>query len=116
VRIFDVGDLPDRVIGAFGSSGFTLGHIGDGVHAIVIRLDAGGRIGRHPAVRSQLLVPVSGRASVAGSDDTAPVDIGPGQAVAWDQGESHETTTDAGLTAVILEGDEIAAVGAGISG
>lgn len=110
MHILDAADLPDRIIGAFGSTGFTLGHVGDGVHAIVIRLDAGGRIGRHPAVRPQLLIPVSGRAAVAGGDATPPVGIGPGQAVVWDQGESHETTTDAGLIAVILEGDEIAAL------
>jgi hypothetical protein len=107
VRILDATVLPDRIIGAFGSTGFTLGHVGHGVHAIIVRLDAGGRIGRHPTVRAQLLIPLTGRASVSG-DTTAAVEIGPGEAVLWETDELHETTTLDGLTAVILEGDEIA--------
>ncbi|MGU3647064.1 hypothetical protein ACLBXX_19065 [Microbacterium sp. C23T] len=108
MRILDATGLPDRMIGAHGSTGFTLGHVGYGVHAIIVRLDAGGRIGRHPAVRAQLLIPLAGHALVSGDAAAAPVEIRPGEAVLWDGGESHETTTQNGLTAVILEGDEIA--------
>lgn len=71
-------------------------------HVVVVDLEAGGRIGRHPAVSWQLLVVVAGSGEVCG-EDGRPVVVTAGQAALWSPGEEHETTTATGLTAVVLE-------------
>ena len=77
---------------------------GSPVQAAVFRLAAGGRIARHPATVPQLLVVVDGSGRVSGGDGR-PREIAAGDAAFWDGGEEHETTTDGGLTAVIIEGE-----------
>jgi quercetin dioxygenase-like cupin family protein len=72
------------------------------VQAAVFRLAAGGRIARHPAAVPQLLAVVEGNGRVSG--DGGEHELRAGEAVFWDAGEEHETTTDGGLTAVIIEG------------
>lgn len=79
-------------------------------HLVVVTVRPGGTIGRHPAAGRQLLVVVSGDATVSGADG-APVLIGPGQAAVWEPGESHETRSEGGLTAFVVEGDVDVAVG-----
>jgi len=72
--------------------------------AAVFRLAPGGRIVRHPALVPQILAVLEGSGEVCGADGvTEP--IGPGEAVYWQQGEEHETTSAAGMTALIVEGD-----------
>jgi quercetin dioxygenase-like cupin family protein len=71
--------------------------------AAVFRLEAGGRIARHPADVPQLLVVLEGGGEVSG-EDAAFAPIGAGEAVFWREGEEHETVTATGLTALILEG------------
>ena len=61
-------------------------------------------IGRHPAAARQLLVVLSGDATVSGRDEEA-IEIGPGQAVVWEPGESHETRSQRGLLGFLVEGD-----------
>ena len=63
-----------------------------------------GVIGRHPAAGRQLLAVVSGDATVSGHDGVA-VEIGPGQAAVWEPNEPHETRSEHGLTALVVEGD-----------
>jgi len=75
---------------------------------VIARLEAGGCIGRHPAVVGQLLVLLSGAATVTG-DDGQPVEIVPGQAALWAAGESHETRSRTGMVAAIVEADGLAA-------
>lgn len=104
MQILSASDFPDRLIDRFGSQGFQVGPVGEGLHGIIVRLDADGRIGRHPADEGQVLIPVTGDATVSGDDTRVSCTVGPGQAVAWSPGESHETTTSGGLIAVILEG------------
>lgn len=89
----------------FSSVGFAvsdLGRIRDG-RLSCLRLDAGGRIGKHPAVGRQLLLLVDGHASVSGTDGVA-VALRPGRAVIWSPGEQHETRSDTGMLALVLEG------------
>ena len=76
------------------------------VQAACFRLGPGGRIGRHPASVCQLLAVVEGSGWVSGTDGT-PEAIAAGQAVWWDRGEEHETWTDEGLTAIVIEGDGV---------
>lgn len=106
MRIVRLDDVPRRSIDAHGSVGFDLGALGITADAslVVVRLRAGGRIGRHPAAGRQLLVLVSGDARVAGGDGV-PTDLAPGEAAVWEPGEQHETRSVAGLTALVVEGD-----------
>lgn len=74
------------------------------VQAAVFTLAAGGRIARHAAGVPQLFVVVEGSGRVSGGDAEERA-IGAGAAAYWEAGEEHETSTDAGLTAVVLEGE-----------
>ena len=76
------------------------------LQAAVFRLAPGGCIVRHPATVPQILAALEGTGEVSGSDGVAQ-SIGPGEAVFWEAGEEHETTSAIGLTALILEGDAL---------
>jgi quercetin dioxygenase-like cupin family protein len=75
---------------------------GADAQAAVFRLAPGGRIARHPATVPQLLAVLEGSGRVSGADGEA-IELGPGDAVFWAAGEEHETVTDGGLTALVLE-------------
>ena len=102
-----------RAIDAFGSEGVTMSPLtepferGAAVQAACFRLEPGGRIGRHPATVRQLLAVVEGSGWASGADGVAHA-IAAGDAVFWETDEEHETWTDDGLTAVILEGETLA--------
>lgn len=104
MQILDASTYADRPVDRFDSAGFFVGPGGTSLHAVVVRLDPGGRIGRRPAVVAQLLVPIVGSGLVSGADG-ALHEISPGQVALWHQGEEHETSTRTGLLALILEGD-----------
>jgi quercetin dioxygenase-like cupin family protein len=89
----------------FASVGFTVSQVGrvrDG-RLSVLRLEPGGRIGRHPTVGRQVLFLVSGGATVSGDDDVE-IALRPGQAVIWAPDEDHETTSAEGMVAFVIEG------------
>jgi quercetin dioxygenase-like cupin family protein len=71
--------------------------------ALVVRMDlpAGGRIGLHPAAADQVLIVVDGSGTVTGEGEA--VDVSAGDVVRWAAGEEHETSTNAGLVAVVVE-------------
>jgi quercetin dioxygenase-like cupin family protein len=106
VRILSLEAFPGRPIDAHGSKGFTVGAFGltADAHLVVVRLKAGGVIGRHPAQGRQVLAVLVGDAIVSGSYGD-PVAIGPGQAAVWEPYEEHETRSETGLTALVVEGD-----------
>lgn len=105
---------PERahLINAHGSEGVTLAPLTEpiardaAVQAACFRLEPGGRIGRHPASVPQLLAVVSGSGWASGADGVLQA-LGPGDAVFWEAGEDHETGTEEGLTAIVLEGDGV---------
>jgi quercetin dioxygenase-like cupin family protein len=105
MRIVEFGNLESREITQFGSIGFSASPVGvlKPGHVTVLRLEAGGVIGRHPAVGGQLLAVVDGSATVSG-EHGPPAEIAPGQAVMWEPGESHETRSETGATALVVEG------------
>jgi quercetin dioxygenase-like cupin family protein len=70
--------------------------------AAIFRLGPGGRIARHPAAVAQVLAVLDGGGLVSGGDGEFHP-IGPGDAVYWAAGEEHETVSDHGLTALIVE-------------
>ncbi len=106
MRILSLEGFPGRPNDAHGSKGFTVGAFGltADAHLVVVRLKAGGVIGRHPAQGRQLLAVLVGDAIVSGSYGD-PVAIGPGQAAIWEPYEQHETRSETGLTALVVEGD-----------
>jgi quercetin dioxygenase-like cupin family protein len=78
--------------------------LGSPFQAAVFRIEPGGRIARHPATYPQLLAVLDGAGEVSG-EDGAFAAITAGEAVFWEQGEEHETRSEPGLTALILEGE-----------
>jgi quercetin dioxygenase-like cupin family protein len=76
------------------------------VQAAIFRLEPGGRIARHPATVRQVLAVLEGSGHVSGGDG-AFQPIAAGEAVFWDAGEEHETVSDGGLTALVLEAAEL---------
>ena len=74
------------------------------VQAAIFRLAPGGRIARHPATVPQILAVLEGAGHVSGGDgELRPIAAGEG--VFWPAGEEHETRTDTGLTALVLEAE-----------
>jgi len=71
--------------------------------AAIFRIAPGGRLARHPAAAPQLLAVLEGSGVVSGGDGVEEP-IRAGEAVVWDEGEEHETRSDAGLVALVLEG------------
>ncbi len=108
MRLARFGPDEARAIHRFDSVGFTIAPIAGFDHGRIVcaRLEPGGSIGGHPAAGHQLLAIVSGTGFVSGRDG-AEHPIGPGDAVAWEPGEMHETRTDVGLTAIIVEGEAL---------
>ena len=79
----------------------------DGQGAVAaIRLGPGGRVGRHPAVKTQLFVVIDGSGMVSG-DDGVEIAITSGHAALWRAGEHHESSTTSGMTAIVIEVDAI---------
>jgi quercetin dioxygenase-like cupin family protein len=74
------------------------------VQAAIFTLGAGGRIVRHPATFPQILAVLEGSGHVTGADGD-PQPISAGEAVFWTAGEVHETVSEHGLTALVLEGN-----------
>jgi quercetin dioxygenase-like cupin family protein len=75
-----------------------------GVQAAIFRMSAGGRIVRHPATVPQILAVLEGEGRVSGADGKLEAIVA-GDAVFWTAGEEHETISDGGLTALVLEAD-----------
>ncbi|MCF6745728.1 hypothetical protein E9529_15890 [Blastococcus sp. KM273128] len=100
--------LSPREITAFGSHGVTMvspGRVrgpvpGFGVHLATFA--AGAVVGRHETRLWQLLAVVSGGGWAAGADGVR-VPLAAGDAVLWQPGELHESGSDAGMVAVLVE-------------
>ena len=96
-----------RNIEAYGSRQATLSPIGqiDGkITVVCFYLEAGGIIGNHPAAGPQLFMVVQGQGEVRG-EEAQWMAIKAGQAAFWQAGERHETMTENGLVAVVIEGE-----------
>lgn len=105
MQILDTSGAGGRAIDRFSSH--AAHHAGvarvDGAGAVgVIRIDAGGVVGRHPAVADQLFCVMKGSGWVSG-DDGERSEVRAGQAALWRAGEDHESGTEVGLTALVIE-------------
>ena len=77
---------------------------GSPVQAAVFRVAPGGRVARHPAQYPQILAVLDGSGEVSGATGVEePIEAG--DAVFWRAGEAHETKTEVGLTALIIEAE-----------
>lgn len=68
----------------------------------IAELAAGSSLPRHPAGPDQVFYVVSGRGSVATSDDV-PAPVGPGDAVRWTRGEEHTSWAETDMTVLIVQ-------------
>jgi quercetin dioxygenase-like cupin family protein len=76
------------------------------VKAAIFRFRPGGRLRRHPASDPQIFAVLEGSGEVSGKDGVdEPIEAG--EAVHLHEGEDHEIKSEAGLTALILEGESL---------
>jgi len=69
-------------------------------------LEENGIIGFHQAVVPQLLLILNGEGYVRGEKEEY-IKVQEGDAVFWEKDEWHETKTDKGLTAIVIESEEL---------
>lgn len=75
-------------------------------HIGCMHLDENGVIGYHQAVVPQLLLIVNGEGSVRGGKEEF-IQVQIGDAVFWEKDEWHEAKTNLGLTAIVIESEEL---------
>jgi quercetin dioxygenase-like cupin family protein len=80
---------------------------GSPIQAAIFRLAPDGRIARHPATVPQILAVLEGSGAASGADGIR-TSITAGEAVFWTEGEEHETTSEGGMTALVIEGSSVA--------
>ncbi|PFN28442.1 cupin [Bacillus cereus] len=108
MKILDFSEKVGKHISAFQSNFIMskiLNHQGN-IHIGAMHLRENGIIGYHEAVVSQLLLIVDGEGYVCGANKEK-VKIKAGQAVFWEKGELHETSTEHGLTAIVMEAENL---------
>jgi hypothetical protein len=66
-----------------------------------------GIVGFHPAATPQLFLVVSGYGWVRSEESTGRMPISAGQAAYWEKDEWHESGTDAGMTAIVIESETL---------
>jgi quercetin dioxygenase-like cupin family protein len=75
-------------------------------HVYCLYFDAGGSIGAHPAGFAQLFLVVEGHGWVAG-EDGAQTPIRAGQGAYFAPGEIHSKGSDAGMTVIMVQADDL---------
>jgi len=107
MKIFAFDERVSRVITSYGSEGVQFSRIARLVHPVNIsymQISPRGSIGYHQASTPQLFLVIEGQGWVRGeSKDRIPIKRG--TAAYWEAGEWHETGTDSGMSAVVLEVD-----------
>ena len=76
------------------------------VKAAIFRFEPGGRIRRHPGTYLQILAVLEGSGEVSGANGVDEP-IGAGEAIFWLEGDEQEMKSEAGLTALIIEGEHV---------
>ncbi|MDA2629577.1 cupin [Bacillus sp. WOD8 KX774193] len=108
MKIFDFSEKVGKQITAFQSNFIMskiVNHQGN-IHIGAMHLKENGIIGYHEAVVSQLLLIVDGEGYVCGADKEK-VKVKAGQAVFWEKGEFHETSTEHRLMAIVMEAEDL---------
>jgi quercetin dioxygenase-like cupin family protein len=107
MKVFRFDPDVGRPITAFGSHDVLLSRImrtSSGVQIGCMHVQPNGVIGLHQAVGPQLFLVVQGQGWARGKD-TPRTAIHAGQAVFWEDQEWHETGTETGLVAIVIEGE-----------
>jgi mannose-6-phosphate isomerase-like protein (cupin superfamily) len=108
VQIFRFGREAGKSIDHFDSN-FIMSRIlitDKPAHIGCMHLQSNGIIGFHRTVTPQLLLVVQGDGYVR-CDSEEKVRIAVGDAVFWEKGEGHETRSESGLTAIVIESEEL---------
>ncbi|KPB03790.1 cupin domain-containing protein [Bacillus sp. CHD6a] len=71
-----------------------------------IQIDAGGVVGYHQATVQQLFIVVQGEGWVTGTD-REKISIKSGEGVMWEEGEWHESGSENGMLAIVIESESI---------
>jgi mannose-6-phosphate isomerase-like protein (cupin superfamily) len=106
VKIFrfdaDVGQAMDKY-NSINAVIARISHLKQEAWVNCIHLGPGGMLGYHEASTSQLFLVVKGTGWVRGLA-TERIAVGAGRVVYWEAGEGHESGTEDGTTAVVIEG------------
>lgn len=110
MKLFTLDAEFGKEIERFGSKNLIVNHMlhntsGD-IHIVCMHLGKSGLVGLHKALTPQLFVVIEGKGWVKGKEDRK-IPISKGQIAFWDKEEWHETTTEDGLVAIVIEGDDI---------
>ncbi len=108
MKIYRFDPQVGQPISAFGSSGVTFSRIvkpGEAVHIGGMNISTGG-VGYHQATTRQLFIVVQGAGWVRGAE-AEHTPIGAGHAAYWQAGEWHESGSEDGMVAIVIEGDTI---------
>ena len=81
-------------------------HLDNRAEINAIYLHPNGKIDYHQAVTRQLFLLVEGDGWVRGESDGEQA-VRKGQAVFWERDEWHESGTESGMTAVIIDGEKV---------
>ena len=102
-RLFRFDASLGRHVTRFGSD-FVISRLfhSSDLHVVCMRLEPGGIIGMHPATSPQLLAVVEGDGWIR-AEHGPKTPIAAGGAVFWAAGELHETGTESGLVAIVIE-------------
>ena len=100
-----------RTLEQFGSSQLVLSPIQrttGQLQVVCMHLGPGGIIGHHQAQSPQLFLVVQGEGWVRGAEQhQQPVPIHVGQAAFWESGEWHASGSEAGMSAIVIEGETL---------
>jgi quercetin dioxygenase-like cupin family protein len=78
-------------------------HLEDEAVISSVYIQADGKIGYHQAVTPQLFLLVQGKGWIRAESEER-LAVQEGQAIFWEQGEWHESGSETGMIAVIIEG------------
>ena len=93
-------------ISQYDSAGVSIGRVGRFEGPLQVgcfHVAAGGVVGFHQATTPQLFLVMDGEGWVRGEEATR-TPIAPGQAAFWEAGEWHESGSEQGMLAVVIEG------------
>lgn len=109
MRVYNFSKEVGKSIDAFGSQQLYMSRIlseADSPHVGCMHLGVQGRVGWHQAPCPQLFIVVSGEGWVRAGEE-AEIPVSAGSAVYWGKGEWHETRTETGLTAMVIEAESM---------
>jgi mannose-6-phosphate isomerase-like protein (cupin superfamily) len=109
MKIYNFGQENGINIKAFDSKNLIMTRILDeasDIHIGCMHIEANGIVGLHQATTPQLFLIVSGEGIVKGKEDKQYF-IKAGFAAYWETEEWHETRTEKGLTAIVIESNKM---------